>query len=323
VAVGGAHAADFTVTAQPAASVAASGSTTFTVRFDPSATGLRSATVSIANTDSDENPYNFSIQGTGTVSAPEMDVRGNGVSIADGDATPGLADHTDFGSADVSGGTVNRTFTIANTGTAALDLTGTPLVAVSGTHAADFTVTAQPAASVAASGSTTFTVRFDPSAAGQRSATVSIANDDANENPYNFAIQGTGVVTHVIIATAGAGGTITPSGAVVVNEGADQAFTIAPDAGHVVLDVTVDLVSQGAVTSHTFTNVTEDHAIHATFDLAPPPDTNVGWTCAAPPAAGAGGGAGLLLSPFVLAAALSLRRNLRRVAMARRSSEGR
>ena len=48
------------------ATVAGLGSTTFTVTFNPSALGLRSATVSIANNDADENPYDFAIQGTGT-----------------------------------------------------------------------------------------------------------------------------------------------------------------------------------------------------------------------------------------------------------------
>ena len=146
--------------------------------------------MSIANDDADENPYNYSIQGTGT--APEMDVQGNSVSIVDGDSTPSLTDHTDYGSALVAGGTVVRTYTIRNTGTATLNLTGSPRVAVSGTHAADFTVTTQPAASIAAGGTTTFQVTFDPSAVGTRTAALSIANDDADENPYNYSIQGTG-----------------------------------------------------------------------------------------------------------------------------------
>ncbi len=125
-------------------------------------------------------------------SVPEMDVQGNSVSIVDGDGTPSLTDHTDFGSALVAGRTVVRTYTIRNTGTATLNLTGSPRVSVSGTHAADFTVTAQPAATVAAGGTTTFQVTFDPSAVGTRTAALSIANDDADENPYNFSIQGTG-----------------------------------------------------------------------------------------------------------------------------------
>ena len=35
----------------------------------------------------------------------------------------------------------------------------------------------------------------DPSATGLRTATVSITNDGADENPYDFANQGTGSTT--------------------------------------------------------------------------------------------------------------------------------
>jgi hypothetical protein len=127
------------------------------------------------------------------ISAAEMDVRGNSVSISDGDASPSAADGTDFGAVDVVSGSVDHVFTIANTGAAALNLTGTPKVQISGANAADFTVTAQPASPVAGGGgTTTFTIHFDPSALGVRTATVTIANDDPDENPYDFAIQGTG-----------------------------------------------------------------------------------------------------------------------------------
>jgi hypothetical protein len=126
---------------------------------------------------------------------PEMDVQGNTISIADGDDTPSVSDDTDFGSTRVTTGTVDRTFAIHNTGTAALNLTGDPKVAVGGANAGDFTVTAQPTSPVASGGGTkTFTVRFDPSAAGIRTATISIANDDANENPYTYTVQGTGTL---------------------------------------------------------------------------------------------------------------------------------
>ena len=84
------------MTAQPSSSsVAAGGSVTFTVRFDPSAPGLRTATVSIVNNDANENLYDFTVQGIGL--APEMGVQGNGQDIADGDTTPDTADFTDFG----------------------------------------------------------------------------------------------------------------------------------------------------------------------------------------------------------------------------------
>jgi len=127
--------------------------------------------------------------------APEMDVKGDGLSIADGDNTPSVTDDTNFGSADVSGGTVVHTFTIENTGDANLFLTNTPTeVEITGTHAGDFSVTAQPPSWMVplGGGTTTFEITFDPSADGTRTATVSIANDDNDENAYDFAIQGTG-----------------------------------------------------------------------------------------------------------------------------------
>ncbi len=128
--------------------------------------------------------------------APEMNVKGNSVTIVDGDSTPALADHTDFGNATIGVSTVVRTFTIENTGSLALNLTGTPnKVVVGGTNAGDFSVTAVPTSPVAAtSGTTTFQVTFTPGGGGLRTATLSIANDDADENPYNFSIQGTGVI---------------------------------------------------------------------------------------------------------------------------------
>ncbi|MBV6500151.1 MAG: hypothetical protein CJBNEKGG_02620 [Prosthecobacter sp.] len=71
VTLGGANAADFTVTAQPTTPVAANGgTTTFQVSFDPSAIGTRTATVSVASNDSTDNPFTFTIQGTGMNSIP-------------------------------------------------------------------------------------------------------------------------------------------------------------------------------------------------------------------------------------------------------------
>ena len=124
--------------------------------------------------------------------APEIDITGNGVSIADGDTTPATGDDTDFGSTAVSAGTVVRTFTIANQGNINLSLSGYDLVSLSGPNAADFSITAMPTATVAAGGSTTFQVTFDPSAAGVRTATVTVESNDSDENPYTFDIQGTG-----------------------------------------------------------------------------------------------------------------------------------
>ncbi|MDK2771667.1 MAG: choice-of-anchor D domain-containing protein [Flavobacterium sp.] len=149
---------------------------------------------------------NFSIYANGG-SAPEINLVGNGNSISSGDVTPSLTDFTDFGTTATAGGTVVRTFTIENLGTANLNLTGaSPYVTISGANAADFTVTTVPSNSIAASSNTTFQITFDPSADGLKTATVSIANNDSNENPYTFAIQGNGmsapVITSLLTASA-------------------------------------------------------------------------------------------------------------------------
>ena len=70
---------------------------------------------------------------------------------------------------------------------------------------------------------------------------------------------------HTITATAGTGGSISPSGAVTVADGADKTFTITPNSGYEIADVKVDGISQGAIPSYTFPDVKANHSIAATF----------------------------------------------------------
>ena len=75
-------------------------------------------------------------------------------------------------------------------------------------------------------------------------------------------------ITYQIVATAGQGGTISPSGTIVVAHGTNRDFTITPNAGSTIMQVLVDGVDNpGAVGtgSYTFTNVTGNHTIEATF----------------------------------------------------------
>jgi|GEM_PF-3957531 len=72
-------------------------------------------------------------------------------------------------------------------------------------------------------------------------------------------------VLYTITATAGAGGSISPPGSVEVAESKSKAFTITADAGYVIADVLVDGKSVGAVSKYTFSNVTANHTIKATF----------------------------------------------------------
>jgi hypothetical protein len=71
--------------------------------------------------------------------------------------------------------------------------------------------------------------------------------------------------TYVITPTAGAGGSISPSTPQTVNYGGSQTFTVTPNPGYHILDVAVDGASVGAVSAYTFTNVTANHTITATF----------------------------------------------------------
>src|SRR5437899_271285 len=88
------------------------------------------------------------------------------------------------------------------------------------------------------------------------------------------------MTTHTIAATAGAHGSITPSGSVSVDDGDSQGFTIAADAHYHILDVKVDGVSVGAVASYNFTDVTADHTIEATDGMTTRPNSSpAGATC--------------------------------------------
>ncbi|MEW5825765.1 MAG: HYR domain-containing protein [Candidatus Bipolaricaulota bacterium] len=71
--------------------------------------------------------------------------------------------------------------------------------------------------------------------------------------------------SYEISASAGAHGSITPSGAVAVAEGGDATFVITADSGYHIEDVAVDGSSVGPVSSYTFADVDEDHQISATF----------------------------------------------------------
>ena len=70
---------------------------------------------------------------------------------------------------------------------------------------------------------------------------------------------------YTIKATAGTGGSISPSGSVSVREGRDQTFTITPDKGYAVSNVKIDGKSIGAVKSYTFENVRRTHTIEVIF----------------------------------------------------------
>lgn len=95
-----------------------------------------------------------------------------------------------------------------------------------------------------------------------RIAAYNASGPSAYSNEANATI-----LAFTIAASAGANGSITPSGSISAMNHANQTFTIVPAAGYHSADVLVDGVSVGARTTYTFTDVTADHVITATFAM--------------------------------------------------------
>lgn len=192
VVISGVNAAQFSVVSGPNPGNTLNGagavfSPDLVIRFTPAAPiGVKNATITVRYTNNGGTlTYVYDIRGT-AVSMPEIDVQGNGNSIVDGDITPTIIDFTDYGTTGV-GASVTRTYFVLNSGSANLNLGA---ITFSGANPGDFSVTASPTAIIAPGGNTSFDVTFNPAAIGTKTATISIVNDDSNENPYEYNLVG-------------------------------------------------------------------------------------------------------------------------------------
>lgn len=161
-----------------------SGTTTFVVRYTVTAAAAFSFDIDIASDDSDENPYDILVSGTGTAGPVILVQRPAGSTIANG-ATDGVG-------VVAAGMTVTLTFTIVNQGAAVLNLNGAPAVQINTLNNCTATVTAQPTTPVAVLGTTTFNIDITPSAAGTFGVSISVPNDDPASNPYVVNVFGSG-----------------------------------------------------------------------------------------------------------------------------------
>ena len=104
---------------------------------------------------------------------------------------------------------------------------------------------------------------------GENNMTVTIPTGSTGNRTYkaHWRYNGSGhsYSYYTIKATAGAGGSISPSGNVSVREGRDRTFTITPDKGYAISNVKIDGKSIGAVKSYTFENVRRTHTIEVIF----------------------------------------------------------
>lgn len=162
----------------------------FEIRFEPTSAGNKTGTVNIVAVGLPV--FTFALSGEG-IGEPEIVVRGRSdallgyVSITDGDTSPTPLDGTAFGNWDAAAGSLTHTFEIENTGTAQIVIDS---ITVSGTAGA-FTISGAPAV-VGVNQTQTFSVKFNPADYGFFSETVTIQNNDPNEDPFTFAVSGSG-----------------------------------------------------------------------------------------------------------------------------------
>jgi hypothetical protein len=232
---------------------------------------------------------NFSSSGSGTNYTISASTQGSGsispsgtVSVASGTnqtftITPAANYQISNVQVDnVSAGAVN-TYTFSNvtanhtiSATFAATTTSYTITATAGSNGS-----ISPSGTVAVNSGANQTFNFTP-AAGYKVSSVQVDGSSVGAvNTYAFSyvtanhtISATFAATrtsYTITATAGSNGSISPSGAVMVNSGAGQTFTITPASGYQVSGVQVDGASAGAVNTYTFSNVTAPHTISATF----------------------------------------------------------
>ncbi len=182
----GSAASQFTA-GNPGTTLLSSGeTTTFWINFVPNSIGTKTVYVILSNNTSAKNPFKFTVTGTGSVGAtPEIAVYLDGVEISDG-----ASGAHDFGSVNTSSTGTAVTVKISNAGAA--DLSGIA-VSRSGSNPDQYTTSTPGSATLSSGASTTFTLNFAPTSTGVKTASIDIANNDGNENPFNFTVIGTGI----------------------------------------------------------------------------------------------------------------------------------
>jgi uncharacterized repeat protein (TIGR03803 family) len=190
--IGNTNPTDFTVGGLTLPTLVNAGfSTTFTITFNASTVGTKNASITVNSNDANEAAYDFAIRGNAIT--PIIIVKGNNILITNGSTTPAETNHTNFANWALNT-PITRTFTIENTGSASLNITG---VTLTGADASDFSITQQPATTVVVGQSTTFTVSHTPTqSAVAKNAIVNIANNSAI-SPFTFAIRGSDVVLSI------------------------------------------------------------------------------------------------------------------------------
>ncbi|RYZ56040.1 MAG: HYR domain-containing protein [Sphingobacteriales bacterium] len=130
----------------------------------------------------------------------DINLNGNGNTIYAGATATSVSDHTDLGSVTL-GSAVSKTYTIENTGTGSLNVSGLNL---SGVNATSFAVSGITfPMSIPSGGSTSFDVAFAATSTGAKHATVHVISNDCDEATYSFAITATGQCAAMVASATG------------------------------------------------------------------------------------------------------------------------
>ncbi len=172
------------ISAPVSSTVAASGTTTFTVAYTPTLATSFSFGLSFANNDADENPYNFTVSGTGTGSPDIAFDDPQGTPVANGGT--GSA-----GSSATVGGTNFAIYDISNLGTDVLNI-DLPS-AGDASNLSNVTIDAVTIGSQtlsALNGTTSLIIHYIPTAEGAFSFDFAVGSDDPDEDPFTFSTTG-------------------------------------------------------------------------------------------------------------------------------------
>jgi hypothetical protein len=177
IALTGTNASDFAQTNNCPASLAANASCTVSVTFTPTATGARTAAVTLTD-NAANSPQTVALNGTGGSANPAVTLNPTSLS---------------FGNQNIGSTSSAQTVTLTNSGTASLTITS---VALNGTNPGDFAQTNNCPASLAANASCTVSVTFKPTISGSRTATLTFLDNAAN-SPQTVALSGTGTTSSI------------------------------------------------------------------------------------------------------------------------------
>jgi hypothetical protein len=169
----------FQIVSGPPTSIAGNSSGNFSVELLSSSAGQKSATVSIATNVSGENPFTFAL--SGVVSAPAEP----SAALFDGNTqiSNGQGSAINFGNVTTGSAAPTQTFTLNNTGNAALSVGAISVPQ-------GFALTSPPSGSVAAGSSTSFTISLGTASVGNPGGQVSFSTNDPNAATFTFPISG-------------------------------------------------------------------------------------------------------------------------------------